>query len=270
MTARTALVTGASRGIGLATARALAARGDHVMLVARREDELRRVAGEIRAGGGSAVWWAGDVTDPHACRTMISVTLEQLDDVDLCVMSAGLGHWASILDTSDVQWRETMAVNLDGVFYTTRAVLPTMLERQRGHLVYVSSVLGRKGVPNMSAYAASKAAVAAFAESVAAEVKAAGVKMTVLYPGTTATGMRDHQVDRPQTPDITDPVLQLAPEDVADAVVWATSVSDRAYPTSVTIEPRGLTGASARGGKGAPPADADDADLPSQESRSDG
>jgi 3-oxoacyl-[acyl-carrier protein] reductase len=133
-----------------------------------------------------------------------------------------------------------MSVNVDGVYYTTKALLPEMIERGRGHLVFVSSVLGRKGVPNMSAYTASKAAVAAFAESVAAEVKPHGVKVTVVYPGTTATTMREHQARRPKTPDITDPELQLAPEDVADAIAWATRVSDRAYPTAVTVEPRGL------------------------------
>jgi 3-oxoacyl-[acyl-carrier protein] reductase len=142
------------------------------------------------------------------------------------------------------EWRATMAVNVDAVFYTTRAVLPSMLATGRGHLVYVSSVLGGRGVPNMAAYAASKAAVSAFAESVAAEVKPRGVKVTVVNPGTTATGMRDHQSLRPQTPDITEEELQLAPEDVADAIVWATSVSDRAYPTAVTIEPRGTAGRS--------------------------
>ena len=135
-----------------------------------------------------------------------------------------------------------MSVNLDGVFYTTKAVLPAMIDRGRGHIVYISSVLGRRGVPNMAAYSASKAAVAAFGESVAAEVKPAGVKVTVVYPGTTATTMREHQVQRPQTPDISDPELQLAPEDVADAIAWATNVSDRTYPTAVTIEPRGLAG----------------------------
>jgi len=103
-------------------------------------------------------------------------------------------------------------------------------------------VLGGKGAPNMAAYAASKAAVAAFGESVAAEVKPSGVKVTVVYPGTTATTMREHQAQRPLTPDITDPELQLGPEDVADAIVWATHVSGRAYPTAVTIEPRGLAG----------------------------
>lgn len=239
---RSVLVTGASRGIGLSTARLLGSRGDRVVLAARSTDDLAEACDEIRLAGGQAWYWAGDVTEPDGCQAMVAHAAEVVGALDVAVMAAGIGHWAPVLDTTEQQWRETMAVNLDAVYYTTRALLPGMLERGRGHLVFVSSVLGRKGVPNMSAYSASKAAVAAFAESVAAEIKPRGLKVTVIYPGTTATTMREHQEQRPQTPDITDPDLQLAPEDVADAIAWAIQVSDRAYPTAVTVEPRGLAG----------------------------
>jgi len=241
-TTRVALVTGASRGIGLATARALAARGDRVVLTARSEHDLEREASRIRDTGGAAWHWAGDVTDPDDCEAMVTHAAEVAGPVDLCVMSAGLGHWMPTAGMPVAAWRETIALNLDAVFYTTRAVLPAMVERGTGHLVYLSSVLGRRGVPNMAAYSASKAAVAAFGESVAAEVKAGGIKVTVLYPGTAATGIRDHQSLRPQTPDITDSDLQLSADDIADAILWATTRSDRAIPSAVTIEPRGLSG----------------------------
>ena len=242
MTDRVALITGGSRGIGLATARRLAARGDHVVLAARSGSDLEAAVAGIGETGGAASAWAGDVTDPEACRAMVVHALAVAGGIGICVLSAGVGHWTPTVSMSDEEWRETMAVNADAGFYVTRAVLPSMIERGTGHLVFVSSVLGRKGAPNMAAYAASKAAVAAFGESVAAEVKPLGIKVTVVSPGTTATGMRDHQVGRPQTADITDPELQLAPEDVADAIAWATSVSHRTYPTSVTIEPRGTAG----------------------------
>lgn len=238
---RAVLITGGSRGIGLATARRLAAAGDRIVLAARSSPGLERAAAEVRGAGGQAWPWVGDVTDPAACEAMVQHALNVAGTIDVCVLGAGIGHWTPTESMSDEQWRSTMAVNVDAAFYTTRAVLPVMLKAGRGHLCYVSSVLGRRGVPNMAAYAASKAAVSAFAESVAAEVKPRGVKVTVLYPGTTATGMRDHQTQRPQTPDITDEERQLAPDDVADAIAWAIGVSDRAYPTSVTIEPRGLS-----------------------------
>lgn len=237
---RAVLITGGSRGIGLATARRLAAAGDRIVLAARSEADLERAVGEIRRAGGEAWSWAGDVAQPDACEAMVRHALEAVGPIDVCVLGAGIGHWASVEAMTDEKWRSTMAVNVDAAFYTTRAVLPSMLAAGHGHLCYVSSVLGRRGVPNMAAYAASKAAVSAFAESVAAEVKPRGVKVTVIYPGTTATGMRDHQTSRPQTPDITDEDRQLSPDDVADAIAWAIGVSDRAYPTAVTIEPRGL------------------------------
>ncbi len=239
----TTLITGASRGIGLATAELLAGRGDRVVLVARSASSLDVACERIRARGGEAWSCPGDVSDAGACGEVVRRAIAVAGAIDIAVMAAGIGHWVSTMEMTEAQWRDTMAVNLDGVYYTTRAVLPGMLEGGRGHLVFVSSVLGRKGVPNMSAYRASKAAVAAFAESVAAEVKPHGVKVTVVYPGTTATTMREHQERRPKTPDITDPDLQLAPEDVADAIAWATRVSDRAYPTAVTVEPRGLAAA---------------------------
>lgn len=240
------VVTGGSRGIGLATAKRFVAAGDRVVLVARSQPDLDRAVEELGRDGGTAWAWAGDVSEPEACVAMVRHAREVAGTIDICVLGAGIGHWTPTASMTDNEWRATMAVNVDAVFYTTRAVLPVMLDAGRGHLVYVSSVLGRRGVPNMAAYAASKAAVSAFAESVAGEVKSRGVKVTVLYPGTTATGMRDHQTERPRTPDITEVELQLAPEDVADAIAWATSVSDRTYPTAVTIEPRGTTGVSRR------------------------
>ena len=240
---RTTLITGASRGIGLATAELLAGRGDRVVLVARSAASLDVACEGIRADGGEAWSCPGDVTDADACAQIVERAIGVAGPIDIAVMAAGIGHWGPTIEMTREHWRETMAVNVDGVYYTTRALLPGMLARGRGHLVFVSSVLGRRGVPNMSAYTASKAAVAAFAESVAAEVKPHGVKVTVVYPGTTATTMREHQARRPKTPDITDPELQLAPEDVADAIAWATRVSDRAHPTAVTVEPRGLAAA---------------------------
>jgi NAD(P)-dependent dehydrogenase (short-subunit alcohol dehydrogenase family) len=239
---RVVLITGASRGCGLAAARQFAARGDRVVLAARSTEALRVAADEIKAAGGRAWSWAGDLQSAAACAELVQWVSVEVGVPDIVVLAAGVGHWGAMTDMSDDLWQETRQINIDGVFFLTRAAVRQMLARGSGHLVFVSSVMARRGVPNMAAYAASKAAVATFADSLSTELKPAGLKVTTVYPGTTATSMRDHQEaqGRPLTRDITDPTLQLSPEDVSEAIVWATSLSPTAYPTGVFLEPRGV------------------------------
>lgn len=239
---RVVLVSGASRGCGLAAARQFAARGDRVVLAARSRDALERAADEIRGAGGSAWTWAGDLRSAEGCADVVRWVSAEVGDPDVVVLAAGIGHWGPAAELTDALWEDTRRINIDGVFYLTRAALKRMLPLGRGHLVYLSSVMARRGVPRMAAYAASKAAVATFADSLSAELKPTGIKVTTVYPGTTATSMRDHQEaqGRPLTPDITDVRLQLRPEDVAEAIVWATTLSATAYPTGVFLEPRGV------------------------------
>jgi NAD(P)-dependent dehydrogenase (short-subunit alcohol dehydrogenase family) len=237
---RVVIVTGASKGIGLATAEQFAARGDRVVLVARSGADLGRAVEKIRADGGAAWSWAGDLTDSAQNTALVDWVSRTVGEPEVCVLSAGMGYWLPVVDTTDEQWAHTMRLNLDAVFFATRALLPGMVARRRGHLVYVSSVLAGRGAKNFGAYGASKAGVASFADSVASEAKRYGIKTTVIYPGSTQTTMRDHHAGRPQTPDITDPELQLSVDDVADAIVWLTGVSARAFPTALHLEPKGF------------------------------
>ncbi|HET8616894.1 MAG TPA: SDR family oxidoreductase [Actinomycetales bacterium] len=245
-TGRVVLVTGASRGIGLAAAREFAARGDRVVLAARSEPALLEAVDSIRAAGGQAWCFAADLGEPDQCDEVVRFVEREVGPVDIAVLGAGVGHWTPTVDMADDAWRETQRINVDGVFLLTRSALKSMIARGSGHLVFISSVMAERGVPNMSAYTASKAAVASFAKSVAVEVKPLGVRVTVLYPGTTATTMREHQHGRPLTPDITEAELQLSAEDVAESVVWSTTRSERAQVSGLYLEPRG---AAARGGR---------------------
>jgi len=230
---------GASRGIGRTTALRLAADRYRLVLCGRDSAALESTRAQIEEEGGQAWSRTLDITDASAVDEWFRWAAETTGVPDVCIMNAGVGHWGPIATMTDDQWHDTINVNLDGVFYCTRAALRFMIPAGRGHLVYLSSVMARRAVPNMAAYTASKAAVAALADSVGGEVRSQGIKVTVLYPGTTATEMRDHQVDRPQTRDIVEEDRQLAPEDIADAVAWALEASPRSFPTGIFLEPLG-------------------------------
>lgn len=237
---RTVVITGGSRGIGRAIAQRCVEAGDDVVVGARRREAVDEAVEELsKLGGGRVIGGTVDVASQESNDQFFAWVENECGTPDVCILSAGVGYWGPSGQFSPEDWRTTMRINVDGAFYGTRAVLDRMTERGSGHLVFFSSVLGKRGVPAMSAYAASKAAVATFAESVAIEAKPHGVKVTVMYPGTTATTMRDAQTERPQTPDITDPGLQLGPEDVADGVMWAINTSSRAFPTGLFLEPPG-------------------------------
>jgi 3-oxoacyl-[acyl-carrier protein] reductase len=203
----TALVTGASRGIGRAIARRLAATHD-VVAVARSEPELDALAGEIAAAGGRCRPVVLDVTDADA----VAAALDGLE-VDVVVNNAGVGVLKPFLALTLDEWRRMVDVNFTALYHVTRAVLPGMVSRERGHVVIIGSIAGRSAFVGGSCYAATKHAVMGFAESLMLEVRDAGVKVSVVSPGSVAT---DFSPPKPR-----DLPWQLLPEDVAAAVAHA-------------------------------------------------
>jgi 3-oxoacyl-[acyl-carrier protein] reductase len=235
-----AIVTGASGGIGRQLSLQLAAEGVSVLASARQQgDALTHLVEEIRNRGGKAAGRSLDVSDPEQCAELVRWTVQEMGSLHMLVNCAGLGHWASAERTTDLQWRQTMGVNLDGVFYMCRAAIVPMKKAGAGHIVNVASVLGRRGAPNFSGYCASKAAVVAFSESLSREVRGDGIQVSVVAPGTTATGFRDHHAGRPQEPSLTDPALMLRPEDVASAIVWTLKASRHVASVQIILEPFG-------------------------------
>lgn len=230
---RVVVVTGASKGIGRATARALGAAGARVVLVARDAAGLKSAVNEV---GPGAMAIRADVRDAAACEGMAARVLDHWGRIDVCVCSAGIGHWGMVHDLSPEQWAETMRINVDGTFHTVRAVLPAMLAQGTGHIVTVSSIYGRKGSPGFSAYCASKYAVIGFSESLALEVRPQGIKVTVIEPGTVDTGFRDGMTNRPLTGLLAHPDKMLTPDDVASAIVWALSTSPTAVPDEIRLD----------------------------------
>lgn len=187
---RTAVITGASSGIGEAVARAFAREGLHVVLAARRRDRLDAIAADIVAAGGRATAVACDVTVPADVDTVVATALDRTGRLDVMVCNAGLGYNGRLDETSAEDMRRLIEVNYFGTFHAARAAVTHFRRAGRGHLFIVSSIVGRKGVPRMGAYAATKFAQAGLGESVRAELAGTGVHVTMVYPISTETNFR--------------------------------------------------------------------------------
>lgn len=214
----TALVVGASRGIGLATARELRARGAWVAMVARGRDELARVAEDV---GGHPV--AADVSSPSGVHALASYVTELLGDApDVVVASSGAFLIAPVAETSPEDFDRVVAANLRGPFLLARAFLPAMLARGHGHLVQLGSVAGRVAYPGNGAYSASKFGLRGLHEVLLAELRGTGVRATLVEPAATDTPLWD-PLDPDGRDDLPSRAAMLRPEDVARAVVFAVS-----------------------------------------------
>jgi short-subunit dehydrogenase len=191
-----AVVTGASSGIGHRLAERLAAAGARVALVARRTERLETLAESIRRAGGEALVLTCDVADREQSLASARRIEESFGGVDLLVNNAGYGHHRRFLDWDLDDMERMMRVNYFGALYWTKALLPGMVERKRGWLVFVSSVGGKLAVPEETAYAGSKFALSGFAEALSYEVEEDGVHVTVVCPGTIRTEFFDEEALR--------------------------------------------------------------------------
>ena len=182
---KTAIVTGASSGIGRATALLFAAHGAHVIVTARREAELTSLAAEIKGSGGDAVAVAGDVRDDRTHERTVELALEKSGRLDIAINNAGLvGEMGPAASISMDGWRETLETNLTSSFLAARRQLAAMETGGGGSLVFVSTFVGHiLGFPGMTAYAASKAGMIGMMRVMAAEYAALGVRVNALLPG---------------------------------------------------------------------------------------
>jgi len=185
---RTALITGASRGIGAATARALAAAGCRVALVARSAADLNEVAEDIRSHGGQALSLPGDVADRATPEAAVRQTLEAYGQLDILVNNAGIGLHQSPLTAAWDDVERLMAVDFYGSLAFMRAAVPPMRQAGRGLIVNVSSIIGPRAVPQDGIYCASKAALERLGDSLRLELAADNIRVVTIYPGVTRTG----------------------------------------------------------------------------------
>jgi short-subunit dehydrogenase len=216
LSGRVAAITGASSGIGLACAEHLAREGVAVVLGARRAAPLDAAAAQIRAAGGRAETVCMDVTVEHEMTSLVARAQDVFSGLDIMICNAGFGFYGTVEETPPDVMRRMMDVNFMGTFLGARAVLPIFRGHGRGHLVIVSSIVGRRGIPGMSAYAATKAAQAGFAESLRSEFAGSRIHVSTVFPVSTETEFRQAMAR-----DYGQSVSGLGPKQSADDVARA-------------------------------------------------
>ncbi len=229
---RVALVTGAGRGIGRATALQLARQGAVVVLSARSEQQLEEVAAEIATFGGRALAVPADVTDETAVKRVVEQTAEAFGGLHILVNNAGASVRATVKELEAGVWQRILQTNATGTYLCSRAALPFMRAAGWGRIVNVVSGNGRQGQACNSAYAASKFAVMGFSESLAQEVLADNITVTAVLPGPTDTDLRAAAAPGE------DRSLLLSAEDVAEVILFIITRPDNVVIAEVPVRPR--------------------------------
>lgn len=224
---RVAVITGAARGIGKAIATRLAAEGASVVIADIDRAGAEQAAKELEAAGQKAFAYCMDVSDPEQVTTTIQSIVQLFGSIDILMNNAGIvGEECPVFKMSDVQWHRMMDVNLHGVFYCSRAVLPAMLSKKWGRIVNISSVAGKEGVPNIADYVASKAGAIGFTKGLAKEVARDGITVNCVTPGLTdGTEMaRSFTAEQRASKVAKVPMVRMAtPEEVAAVAIFLAS-----------------------------------------------
>lgn len=224
LTGKKAIITGAGKGIGKSVALALAHEGVHVGLIARSENDLITLAAEITELGGTAFYATADVSNRAEIEGAIVKLEKELGDTDILINNAGTGIFGKFLELEPEIWEKIVQVNLFGVYYATRAVLPSMIERKTGDIINISSTAGKAGNAVTSAYSASKFAVFGLTESLMQEVRKHNIRVTALAPSTVVTELAQNNNL------ITgDPERVMHPEDLAEVIIAQLKLNRRVF-----------------------------------------
>ena len=231
LTNKTAIVTGGTKGIGYAIARALVIAGADVSISARDENEVDNIAGELNIwGSGRCVGFVCDVRDEAQVKSFFVSTVEKLGGVDILVNNAGIGIFAPVESTSGDAFRAVIETNLCGVFYCCHEAIPLMKKRGGGYIINISSLAGANPHPKMAAYNASKFALNGFSEALMQEVRHDNIKVSYIMPGSVNT---EFGGDEPSD----EKSWQLQPEDIASVVMDLLQYPERALASRIEIRP---------------------------------
>jgi NADP-dependent 3-hydroxy acid dehydrogenase YdfG len=235
------VVTGASSGIGEATALRLGQAGAAVALGARREDRIKELAGRIEKDGGRAIAVKTDVTDEAQAQALIDTARSELGGLDVLVNNAGVMLLGPVVGADTEEWRRMVNLNLLGLFYCTHAALPIMGGQGSGHIVNISSTAGRTATAGVAVYNATKWGVNAFSEALRQEVLHANVRVTIVEPGAVTTELADH-VTNPMAKEAIERMRKemknpLRSEDIAQAIHYAVSQPPHVNVNEILIRP---------------------------------
>lgn len=228
LTGKTAFITGAGKGIGRAAALALAKEGVNLGLIARTEIDLQKVVEEAEKEGVRAAFAVADVSSLEEVEAAISALTEALGSADILINNAGIGKFGTVLETSPEDWKQVIDVNLMGMFYVTRTVLPQLVEKNGGDVINISSMSGLKGDPGSSAYSASKFGVLGFTQSLSQEVRKHNIRVFALTPSRVITEFAGSKEEPENSQE-----KFMQPEDIAEYIVAQLKLHPRIFiPTS--------------------------------------
>ncbi len=238
---KVAIITGASSGIGEATAIGLARAGAKVSLMARREDRLAALSDKLAAEGlERPVYFVSDVQKSSEIEKAVQGTIEKLRRVDILINNAGVMYLGPVEGANIEDWKRMFDINVLGLMNCTHAVLPQMIKNGYGHIVNISSVSGKIVSARSAAYSATKFAVGAFSDGLRQEVASKGVRVTVIQPGAVATELTDHITDSSTQKSVKDWVAGMTPlssEDIANAILYAVGQPPHVNVNEITIRP---------------------------------
>lgn len=228
---KTAFVTGAGKGIGRAIALALANEGVNIGILARTETDLKETISRAESLGVKAAYAAVDISSLEDVQQSVKKLTDELGAADILINNAGVGKFATLLDMDPGEWKRIIDVNLMGLYYVTRTVLPQLIEKNRGDIVNISSTNGLNGAATSSAYSASKFAVIGLTESLAQEVRKNNIRVTALTPSTVATELAIKTNLIAENND----EKYMQPEDIAEFVVSQLKLHQRIYVKQASL-----------------------------------
>ncbi|MGB9070896.1 MAG: SDR family NAD(P)-dependent oxidoreductase [Candidatus Acidiferrales bacterium] len=229
LAAKVALVTGASRGIGLAVAKSLASMGAKISVCARDRQRLDVAAADLERSGACVLAVPADVSHPAEIAPLVEKTERSLGPIEILVNNAGIGVFGPIQDASEADWDAVLDTNLKSVFLLSRAVAPGMISRRAGHIVNISSLAGRNAFAGGGIYCASKWGLLGLTECLAEDLRPFGIRVSAVCPGSVATDFSSHSTK--------DPKKMLQPEDVAHAVSMILTQAPQSFISEVLLRP---------------------------------